>query len=366
MREICRMDIILKSIVAIFLVMGAMDYAFSNRFGLGAEFERGLMTSGRLLLCMTGFMILAPVIARFLTPAVAPIFRVFGADPSILAGLILANDAGGAALAMEMAQSPEAGLYSGQIVGAMMGTTVMLGIPVMMGQIDQENSSSIIYGLLCGICTVPVGCIVGGLITGYDLYMLFCNTIPVFFIAVILLVGLVWFRKILIPIFMVFGKCLTVFGCLGLALGGMEYLLHVKLLPESASMEEVFSIIGGITLFLGGIFPFAELLRRLCRGPLGKVGNKLSINQTAVSGLLLTLANCMPTFGLLKEMDEKGRMLNTAFIVSASCTFGDHLAYVTQTAPDLTAAVLLGKLAGGVSAIMISNLLYERLCTHVG
>ena len=42
---------------------------------------------------------LAPVLAQFLSPAVSPLFRALGLDPSLFSGLLLANDSGGAALA---------------------------------------------------------------------------------------------------------------------------------------------------------------------------------------------------------------------------------------------------------------------------
>lgn len=74
----------------------------------------------------------------------------------------MANDAGGAALAMELAESEAAGLYSGLIVGSMLGTTVMLNIPTVMSFASREEHSAVIYGMLCGIITIPLGCLTGG------------------------------------------------------------------------------------------------------------------------------------------------------------------------------------------------------------
>ena len=77
---------------SVFFVLGGTDYILHNRFGLGAEFEKGILAAGRLLLCMAGFIVLAPVIAALLSPVISPIFRSVGWDPSVFALLVVAND----------------------------------------------------------------------------------------------------------------------------------------------------------------------------------------------------------------------------------------------------------------------------------
>ena len=103
------------------------------------------------------------------------------------------------------------------------------------------------------------------------------------------------------------------------------------------------------------------MVQKLLRRPLRCAGAKLHINESSLSGLMLALANGIPTVSLLNDMDDKGRMLNVAFLVSVSCVFGDHLAYTTQAAPELCTPVILGKLAGGVSALLLALVLAPRL-----
>ena len=86
--------------VIIFWIAGAVDYLLGGKLGLYPEFERGLSSFAKLLLCMGGFLARVPLLADSLAPAVSPFFRAIGADPSLFAGFILANDSGGAALAM--------------------------------------------------------------------------------------------------------------------------------------------------------------------------------------------------------------------------------------------------------------------------
>ncbi len=104
-----------------FMVLGAIDKIIGNKFGLGEQFEEGIMAMGSLALAMVGVVSLAPVLANILEPVVVPLYSALGADPSMFATTLLANDMGGYPLAMQLAQSQEAGLFAGLILGAMMG-----------------------------------------------------------------------------------------------------------------------------------------------------------------------------------------------------------------------------------------------------
>ena len=78
---------ILIAVMAAFAVLGAIDRILGNRFGLGQEFENGILAMGSLALAMVGIVSLAPVLAAILRPVVVPVFRLLGADPAIFAGL---------------------------------------------------------------------------------------------------------------------------------------------------------------------------------------------------------------------------------------------------------------------------------------
>ena len=99
---------ILIAVMAVFAVLGAIDRIFGNRWGLGKEFEEGILAMGSLALAMVGIVSLAPVLAAVLKPVVVPIFGFLGADPAMFAGTILACDMGGGALAMELTENADA------------------------------------------------------------------------------------------------------------------------------------------------------------------------------------------------------------------------------------------------------------------
>ena len=57
-------DKIIIYIMVAFAVLGALDRIIGNKFGLGEQFEEGIMAIGSLALSMVGIIALAPVIAN--------------------------------------------------------------------------------------------------------------------------------------------------------------------------------------------------------------------------------------------------------------------------------------------------------------
>ena len=90
---------IVIAVMAGFAILGALDRIFGNRFGIGKEFEEGILAMGSLAMAMIGIISFAPVLAAILKPVVVPFFSFLGADPAMFAGTILACDMGGGALA---------------------------------------------------------------------------------------------------------------------------------------------------------------------------------------------------------------------------------------------------------------------------
>ena len=59
-------DRLLIVLMAVFAVLGAADRIAGNRFGIGQEFESGILARGSLALAMVGIVCLAPVLAAVL------------------------------------------------------------------------------------------------------------------------------------------------------------------------------------------------------------------------------------------------------------------------------------------------------------
>ena len=158
------------------MVLGALDRAIGNKFGLGEQFEEGFNAMGPLALAMVGVISLAPVLAKLLNPVIGPIYSLVGADPAMFAGTLLACDMGGWPLAEQLAQTEEAAKLSGLVLGSMMGATVVFTIPVALGIIDKGDRGYLAKGVLAGICTIPIGVLVSGVVAGFPILMILVNT----------------------------------------------------------------------------------------------------------------------------------------------------------------------------------------------
>ena len=347
-------------LMTIFMVIGAVDRILGNKLGLGKEFENGIMTFGTLALSMLGIISLAPVLANVLRPVVVPVFRFLGADPGMFPGAILACDMGGAALSMELAESREAGLFGGTIIGAMLGATIVFTIPVSLGIIAEEDRKFLAQGVLAGIITIPVGALAGGLLAGFPLLMICRNLIPIVLFAALIALGLWKAERAMIKGFTVFGWFVTALITVGLAAAIVEELTGWTIIPGMAPLSEGYATIGSIALILAGAFPLVYAITRIFRKPLMRLGSLLGMNDVAAAGMVATLANSIPMFGMLKDMDERGKVLNVAFAVSAAFVFGDHLGFTAGFAPDMLVPVIVSKLVAGVSAVALAMLLTRR------
>lgn len=345
---------ILIAVFAVFAVLGALDRIFGNRFGLGKEFEEGILAMGSLAMAMIGVICLAPVLAAVLKPIVVPVLGLLGADGAMFAGTILACDMGGGPLAAEMAGSEEAALLGGVITGSMLGATVVFTIPVALGILEEADRPAMAKGVLCGIVTIPVGVLVGGLVAGFPLGMVLRNLIPIVLIGGVIALGLWKKEEAMIRGFGVFGKGVVALITAGLAAAIVEELTGFALIPGMAPIEEGFQTVGAIAIVLAGAFPLVAVLTRLLKKPLLKLGGKLGINDVAAAGLVASLANSIATFGMVKDMDRRGKVVNIAFAVSAAFVFGDHLGFAAGFAPEMLPAMIAGKLAGGVSAVAVA------------
>lgn len=351
---------ILIVIFAIFAVIGALDRIIGNRFGLGKEFEEGILAMGSLAMAMIGIITLAPVLANLLKPVIVPIFGFLGADPAMFAGTILACDMGGGALAQQLTRDADAALLGGVLTGSMLGATIVFTIPVAMGILREEDHPSMAKGILCGIVTIPVGIIVGSLVAGFAIGMVLRNLVPIVIIAALIALGLWKAEKAMVKGFVVFGKGVVAVVTVGLAAAIFKALTGIAIIPGMAPIEEGYATVGSIAIVLAGAFPLVSILKKLLNKPLMALGRALGINDAAATGLLASLANVIPALGLLKDMNPRGKVVNIAFAVSAAFVFGDHLGFTAGFAPEMLLSVIAGKLAGGVSAVAVALWLTKK------
>ena len=84
------------------------------------------------------------------------------------------------------------------------------------------------------------------------------------------------------------------------------------------------------------------------------------MNDVAAAGMVASLANSIPMFGMMSDMDDRGKVLNVAFAVSAAFVFGDHLGFTAGYAPELLVPMIVAKLVSGVTAVAVAMVLTRR------
>ena len=351
---------IIVYLMVLFMALGAIDRILGNRFGLGEKFEEGILVMGSLALAMVGIICLAPVLANLLRPVVVPFYQFLGADPAMFAGTILANDMGGAPLAQELALTKEAGQFGGLIVGAMLGPTIVFTIPVGLGIIRAEDRPALATGVLAGVITIPIGSLVGGLIAGFPLMMVLRNLLPIVLFAVLIALGLAFVPGGMVKGFQIFGKIIVIIITIGLAAAIIEALTPLTIIPGLNPIHDGISIVGDIAIVLAGAFPLVYVITKVFKKPLMKLGSLLGMNDVAAAGLVATLANNIPMFQMLHDMDRRGKIINVAFAVSAAFVFGDHLGFTAGFDASMIFPMIVGKLVGGVTAVAVAMFLTRK------
>lgn len=334
-------------------VLGGLDRIFGNRLGLGAQFERGFLLLGPMALSMTGLICLAPALADALGRVVVPLYRLMGVDPAMF-GSLLAIDMGGYQLARELAEDPVVGSYAGLIVSAIFGCTLVFTIPVGMGMIGPDCRPRFARGIMLGLAAMPVGLITGGLLCGLSLPDCLHQNLPIFALALLLLLGL-W----KIPDPMVRGFCLLADGIkalvtAGLVLAAVESLTGWNPVPGMAPVGEALAVAASIGVVLLGSLPAAELLRRALERPFTLLGGRLGLDPGSLTGMLVSLVSPMPALSMYGELDRRGQVAAGAFLVSGASLLAAHMGFVASTEPAMLSPLIAAKLAGALSAAALA------------
>ena len=248
-------------IMLVFSMIGAFDRIIGNKLGLSKEFEKGFMLLGNMSLSMIGMIIISPLIADSLSPVFDFVLDVLHVDPSIIPASLFANDMGGAPLSKEIASDESVGMFNALVVSSMMGCTVSFTIPYALGIVEKRMHKSVFLGFLCGIVTIPVGCIAAGLLTNIGLKAFAINLLPLVLLSGIIAVGLILCPSVCVKIFSVFGIIIKTLITVGLALGIFRFLSGKELISGLATIEEGAAVCLNAAIVMTGAFPLNKVFK---------------------------------------------------------------------------------------------------------
>lgn len=351
------MEIITYIMIA-FAIIGAVDRIFGSKLGLGIEFEKGVMMFGTITLAMAGMLVLSPLISHLLE-GVSGSFPKF-LDFSIIPASLLANDMGGAHLSAALCENEGMGAFNGLVVSSMMGATVSFTIPYALSATKKEQHENVLYGILCGIATIPVGCFVAGLMAKVPFLSLLIDLVPLIILAGLICLGLLRFKNVTVKIFTALGWVIRLIITVGFVIGAVQFLTGKTFVPYTDKFENIVGVLTNIMCIMTGAFPLLYILKRVLSRPLSKIGKRVGLNRDSVFGFISTLGTTVTTFDAVDEMDKKGVVLNSAFAVSAAFVFVDHFAFTMSYNEAYVLPMIAAKLISGVCAVTLAAILYKK------
>ena len=364
--------LIITTISSCFMVFAGFDYLNNNRFGYGEKYYEAWNAMPALALAMVGISTLTPVLRIVLKPIVSPIYEGLGAHPSMFAGTLLACDMGAYPFAMSLAgeDNVPVALYSGLVLGSMLGATIVFIIPVGMKLIPKERHVYFAYGILIGVLSIPFGCFAGGAsmaATPYDLPIIdvLKNIVPVVILCVAIGICLFVFPRGTLVGFFVFSKIINFLMLFGTVLGIFQDKVTIKFPlfdtmvdPDKNDGENALYAallaVGQIAIVLAGTIPMVHFIITVFGKYLAKLGRFIGMNEIDSSLLVSSLASVIPTDEKFSEMSEVGMIVNSAFQVGAGFVFGDHLGYIGAVQSDMIVPMIVGKLTSGILSVILA------------
>ena len=120
------------------------------------------------------------------------------------------------------------------------------------------------------------------------------------------------------------------------------------------SLQDAMSVVSSIGIVMLGSLPMAELLQRLLKAPFKRLGARLHMKPESMTGMLVGLVSAIPAITMFQEMDEKGKVVNAAFLVSGASLLAAHIGFTISTEPEMLGALLAAKLSGAAAALVLA------------
>ena len=348
------------NIMIVFSIIAGIDKIWNNKFALGEKFDEGFLALPGLALTIIGIYTLSPVIGKLLIPILGPLAKLMGTDPSVFISSILAPDLGGLPTSQAIANTKLVGEFNGAILSSMLGTTISFTIPVAVGIISKDDFKFFAKGVLAGIITIPIGMIASGILMGLGFKDMIFNLIPVVIFSMLTVLGLSKSQDKMIELFGMLGNIIIKISTLGLILSIINFMFGIEIISGMLPFEEAALIVFEIAIILSGAYSLFYLISTKLHKYISRIGDKYELDQHSILGIFTSFANCIPMFGIYDKMNEKGKVINAAFVVSGAFVFGGQLGYVSSTLPHVTNAYIVGKLVAGLSAILVASLMMKK------
>ena len=191
------------------------------------------------------------------------------------------------------------GIYAGLVAAFIFGCTLVFTIPVGIGMIPMGDRPLFARGIMLGLSAMPGGLVVGGLLCGLPVLVCLHQNLPIFALALLLLLGLWKFPHRMVTGFILLSEGIRWLVTIGLVLAAVEYMTGWCPLPGMAPLEDALATVSSIGIVLLGSLPMAELVRRLLVRPFAWLGERLGLKPQSLTGMLVGLVSALPTLSLI-------------------------------------------------------------------
>ncbi|CAH0647891.1 ethanolamine utilization protein EutH [Pseudomonas juntendi] len=384
-------------VIMVCAVLGALASIYNPEGELGQEFIAGLHSIGPIFIPVAGIMAAIPYISAGISQVIAPLFQLMGADPGTAGPIFIASDMGGYQLAKALAQSPE-GWILGLITGFQSGSTIIFVIPVGLAMLRKVDHKYMALGIMAGLLAIPLSImIIAMAMQGLDLgvrpdiattgaatqalhfswAMLLRNLMPLILFCIALAAALRYCPALMVYLFLKLGQFMYIAVVLVLVASIVQYFTglfsHVfgswgfaPIIADADDQFRALEIAGYVGLMLCGAFPMVHLLKRFLARPIERVASRFGMSGVGAAGVLAASANILAMFRLVSEMPPKDKVLVIAFSVCAAFTFGDHMAFSANFQPSLILPLMIGKLSGGLIAMLLASWLAVPKAQEMG
>ena len=185
------------------------------------------------------------------------------------------------------------------------------------------------------------------------------DLLPLILFSIIIAVSLIFFKKLCIKIFKVVAIVIKGIITLGLILGIINFLTEKTIINNIDSLENAVTICLNASVIMTGAFPLLKIFSYILSKPLKKLSRIIGINEYSITGLISTLATSITTFEIIDNMDDKGVVLNSAFIVSASFLLADHLAFTIAFNSNYILPMIIGKMISGITGVLVAHFIFK-------
>ncbi len=343
---------IIMCLIAFGVILGGTDRILGNKLGYGERFENAFKMLGPIGLSMAGIICLAPILSAVIGSTVGGLCDLLHIDPSIF-GSVLAIDMGGYTLAMDLAKNPAAGLFSGVIVASVFGCTVVFTLPVGLGMLYPQDHPSFIRGILLGFPVMPVSILAGGWVMGLDTITILWSSMPVLLVTALLALGVLKNPEAMNKGFQVFARIVKIIATIGLSLGAAQHIMKVQFIPQMTPLKDAMMTVSSICITMLGAMPLALLVQQLLRRPFDWIQKKTGLNGVSTTAFLLGMVTVTPALAMIRDMDKRGKIVISTFMVCGVCGFGAHLAFTMSMAPEMVPALLTTKIIGSLLGALL-------------